>query len=83
MADLSLTWTVRAGRADIRIADQHREIPVVTEAQAQVDFEAEPAVHRWHFHRKAEYEREWRRPFPRFELEGLRTAWRTYEATVR
>ena len=30
----------------------------------------------------AEYERDWRRPFPHHELEGLRAAWREHQAVT-
>ncbi|HEX8870662.1 MAG TPA: hypothetical protein VF821_33670, partial [Lentzea sp.] len=93
------------------------------DAEARVDFLAEPAVHKWHFHRtegdvsiwivtgatawsttasvgalagatvrcfdaiadrgEGEYKREWGGPFPRLELEDLRGAWRTCEASTR
>ena len=145
MTALPMTWTVRAGWADVEVAGVRVTASYVSpapedflgavtrlllgELQARVQFEAEPAVHRWHFDRSGDsvvirlyehpddrrpgseiwstrqplgtlaratvrcfdtlahhgvdnYEREWRRPFPRFELEGLRTAWRTYEAAA-
>ncbi|GGU76302.1 hypothetical protein GCM10010178_79460 [Lentzea flava] len=139
-----MTWTVRAGWADVEVAD-HRGEALITasyispapedllgavtrllrgEPEARVRFEAEPAVYRWDFERDGDsacvrlveqpsteiwstrqplgalarvvvrcfdsvadrqgedgYHREWRRPFPRAELEGLRAAWRAAEAS--
>lgn len=147
MADLSMSWTVSTGSANVRVADRQAEATVIAsyvtgapedflgavrrllrgDTDARVDFEAEPTVYRWHFSRdgdvvevrlaehpdgrrpgteiwstrqplgtlarvtvrcfdavaqrgEAEYEREWRRPFPRSDLEALRTAWRSREA---
>ncbi|HEX7302338.1 hypothetical protein [Lentzea sp.] len=143
MADLSMTWTVHAGFATVRVGDSDGSAEALASyvspapedflgavarllrgsATAEVRFEAKPAVYRWHFTRDGShvrvrlaefpdgrrpgtevwstrqpldvvarvvvrrfdaaarrgedtYEREWRRPFPRFELEGLRAAWR-------
>lgn len=144
-----MTWTVRAGWADVRVADRAAEARILAsyvspapehflgavahlllgDVEAAVVFEAEPAVHRWRFTREghfadirltehpddrrpgveiwstrqrlgtlarvtvrcfdavarqgeADYEREWRRPFPRFELEALRTVWRDHRAVT-
>ncbi|MGI5506128.1 hypothetical protein [Lentzea sp. CA-135723] len=146
MADLTMTWSVHAGWADVRLADHAAEVTIsasyvtaapehllgaVTrllrgDAEAGAEFEAEPTVYRWHLrrdggvaylritehpgHRRpgtevwstrqpldvlartlvrcfdalapAEYEREWRRPFPHHELAGLRTAWREHQAAA-
>ena len=135
---------MRAGWAQVRLADREDEVEVVPScltpvpedvlgavtrllhgaADASAEFEAEPTVYRWHFRRDGgntvdvrltelsghqpgaelwstrrplgtlaravvrcfdsvahrgedEYEREWRRTFPRHELEGLRAAWRS------
>ncbi|WP_199551157.1 hypothetical protein [Streptomyces sp. N35] len=62
---------------------------VPAETEARVEFQGEPTVFRWFFQRNASrrdqvahdlgeagYQEQWGRPFPRNELEGLRTAWR-------
>ena len=149
VTDMSMTWTVRTGWAEVWVADRGAEVTIVAsyvspapehfmgavahlllgDVEAGVAFEAEPTVYRWRFTREgdtadvrltehpddrrpgveiwstrqslgalarvtircfdavaqqgeAEYEREWRRPFPRFELEALRTAWRDHRAVT-